>query len=211
VTLKQEFSQFLKENFNGLEIKKPLFYDWNNGLRFDLQTDFDNTEAYFKEVNKRASDLFEAVFDSSDEVYVVINKYKRRKSRIHLSSYVFKQLENFRKKQVCFYTKKHLYEKSSYDLWNRAIVKIKAANINHKSILKAIGNTDFPTRNPRINGEIHFINLTKKLVLNMYDDRGLDIIAKDMNSLMPIYKEFRNWILEYDKVEIERKIKENGL
>jgi hypothetical protein len=37
----------------------------------------------------------------------------------------------------------------------------------------------------------------------MYDDRGLDIIADNRDTLMPIYSKFKDWILEFNYSKIE--------
>jgi len=75
----------------------------------------------------------------------------------------------------------------------------------------AIANQDFPSRFPRIennhiisNKEIYFININKKLIFNMYDDRGLDIVASDIETLRPIYENHKDWILDYDRAQIEK-------
>ena len=45
----------------------------------------------------------------------------------------------------------------------------------------------------------------------MYDDRGLDIIAADINLLTPIFRKFNDWILEHDRGKIEETMNKNGL
>ena len=54
-TTKNEFKQFLSDNFKGLRLRKPLFYSWCFGLRFDLQLGNTDTDEYFHEVTRRAS------------------------------------------------------------------------------------------------------------------------------------------------------------
>jgi hypothetical protein len=75
----------------------------------------------------------------------------------------------------------------------------------------AIANQDFPSRFPRLednhiisNKEIYFININKKLILNMYDDRGLDVVATDIEALRPICEKHRDWILDCDREQIEK-------
>lgn len=51
--------------------------------------------------------------------------------------------------------------------------------------------------------EIYFINKIKNNIFNLVDDRGLDIIAKDKESLVDIYSKFNSWILEYDREKID--------
>ena len=65
-TTKNEFKQFLSDNFKGLRLRKPLFYSWCFGLRFDLQLGNTDTDEYFHEVTRRASTIFQSAFDNSD-------------------------------------------------------------------------------------------------------------------------------------------------
>lgn len=64
-TINQEYRQFLNYNFKGLTLRQPLFYNWNFGLRFDLQVGEINTDDYFKKVTKRACTIFETTFDKT--------------------------------------------------------------------------------------------------------------------------------------------------
>ena len=84
--------------------------------------------------------------------------------------------------------------------------------IHHQNILTAIGNTDFPPRKPRLdnnsiltNKEVYFINIDKKLIFHMYDDRGLDLIAADKESLKSIYEKYNDWILDNDRKKIQKQ------
>jgi hypothetical protein len=208
VTVKQEYRQFLNEHFSGYEVKAPLFYNWEYSLRFDLQVGGTDTEEYFKEVYRRSIALFEASFNKNDKAFIVPNQYKIKRSKIKLSSYAFKQVADLKKSEVGYLTRRQLYERD--DLWNQAVAKVQIRRVTYQNILKAIANTDFP-RVPRVNTEVFFINLDKKLVYNMYDDRGLDIVAKDMETLRPLYTEFNSWILDYDREAIDQKMKKNKL
>ncbi|GAA4300685.1 hypothetical protein GCM10023183_11100 [Nibribacter koreensis] len=60
MTRKLEYRQFLEDNFKGLRIKSPLFFNWPNGLRLNLQMGETDTDEYFEEVLTRATVLFEA-------------------------------------------------------------------------------------------------------------------------------------------------------
>ncbi|MPN35793.1 hypothetical protein SDC9_183295 [bioreactor metagenome] len=41
-------------------------------------------------------------------------------------------------------------------------------------------------------------------MLHLYDDRGLDIVAYDKATLIPIYNKLNKWILEYDRKQIDK-------
>lgn len=233
-SIKQEYRQFLNDNFKGLRLRKPLFYSWDCGLRFDLQTgetfnssrqildgegnvipqigDTDSDE-YFQEVIRRASTVFQSAIDNSDNVFLVFMDYKYKRRKIKFSNYTFKQVDNLKKTEICYIKEKRLYEPNDkFDIRNVAIIKLTADRINYKNILTAIGHTDFPPRQPRLdnNGfltgkEVYFVNIDKKHIFHMYDDRGLDLISADKEMLKAIYKKHNDWILEYNRKQIEKK------
>jgi hypothetical protein len=207
-TLKQEYWDFLHENFNGLKLKQALFYSWNYGLRFDLQTGMAGTNEYFIEVVRRASTLFQTVFENRDELFFLFMDYKYRHRKIRFGNYAFKQIRNINKDEICY--TKTIQRYNPNVIYNIALIKLTTDRINYKNVFAAIGNADFPSRQPRLdeNGmftdkEIYFININKKLIFHMYDDRGLDIIATDKETLRPIYEKHNEWILDYDREKID--------
>lgn len=211
-TIKQEYGQYLTDNFKGQKKNLPFFVDKKISLRFDLQVGETDKDEYFKEVVRRSSVLFEATFDPKDEVFLFYSDYKRRRRKIRFTNYCFKQINNLKKQEVTYSKVRNLYT-TVYDkdgIYNIAVLKLKSDRVNYKNILTAIANTDFPPREPRFtfwgfsNIEIFFINTTKNLIFHMYDDRGLDIIASDVESLRPIYTRFNDWILAFNREEIDK-------
>lgn len=206
---KKEYKHFIKTNFEGLRVKSSMFYNWKNSLRFDLQVGETGSDEYFEEVIIRVKSLFESVFKNSDEIFIVMLDYKYKRRKIRFSNFVFKQISQLSKSEINYYKEKKLYEiNDKFDIRNVAIAKLKLERINYLEIFSAIGNTDFPPRKPTLNflsnKEIFFINIEKKIIFQMYDDRGLDIIASDIETLRPIYKKYNDWILDYDKMEIDK-------
>ncbi|CAH8768799.1 hypothetical protein PDENDC454_25074 [Paenibacillus dendritiformis C454] len=41
------------------------------------------------------------------------------------------------------------------------------------------------------------------MIYHLYDDRGCDVICAALDPLRPLYEEFNDWILEYDREKIE--------
>jgi len=201
-----EFKEYLTDSFKDQQICKPLFFNGKFGLRFDLQVGETNTNEYFEEVVRRAALLFEAAFDPSGTVYLMLRDYKWRRRKIRFSNYCFKQISDLTKTEVSWSKIRNLYGNEG-DIFNVAVLKLKAQRINYRNILTAIANTDFSPRNPRFkfmgSVEIYFINRTQNLIFHMYDDRGLDIIATDIESLKPIYTKFNNWILSANREQID--------
>ncbi len=213
MTTKQEYRQFLGDNFQGLRLRKPLFYSWDFGLRFDLQVGKTDTDEYFQEVTRRASTIFKTAFDDSDNLFLVFMDYKYKRRKIIFSNITFKQIDSLEKSEITYSKEFRLYEPGDkFDIRNIAIIKLTTDRVNYKNILTAIRHTDFPPRQPRLdqNGfltgkEIYFVNIDKKLIFHMYDDRGLDIISADKETLRPIYKKHNDWILDYDREQIDKQ------
>lgn len=231
-TTKQEYRQFIYENFNRRSLGQPLFYSSKFGLRFDLQTGETsksnrqiidgegnvipqigdtNKDEYFQEVIRRASTIFQTAFDYSDNVFLVLMDYKYKRRKIKFSNFLFKQIDRIKKSEISYLKVKRLYQpEDKYDVRNIAIIKLTAGRINHKNIITAIANSDFPPRQPRLdangiftNKEIYVVNINKKLIFHMYDDRGLDLVSADIETLRPIYVKHNEWILDYDRAQID--------
>lgn len=207
-----KLKSFLKTYFGNLQIVSPLFYNWQYGLRFELGVKKATHNGYFEEAIRRASLLFESAFDASDDLLILLNQYKFKRQKIRHTNYLFKQIESLDKRDI-HYQKQILINPPEKLIINTAIVQTTANKVNYKNIITAISRHDFPTIQPRISnggsllGDVYFINLNKKIIFHMYDDRGLDIIATDKETLAPLYKKYNDWILNYDRNKIDTLFK----
>jgi hypothetical protein len=225
-TSKQEYRTFLHENFKGLRVGKPLFYSWRFAIRFDLQIERTvhhtkivtddagsvDEEKYFEEVIKRANTLFSSVFTPTDSIFLVFMEYKHRRRKIRSTNFVFKNIKNFEKSDLAYTKEYRLYDPSDKsDVRNVALLKCSVDRIHHHQMLTAIGNSDFPHRQPRPNRrhsfsspEVYFVNIDRKIIFHMYDDRGLDIISSTQEALAPIYATYNDWILHDNRQQIDK-------
>lgn len=209
MSLKTEYLNFLEENFNGLDIKMPLFYNWNLGLRFGLQKEFTNPiktndKNHLIEVYHRAKSLFEFCFEQNDTIYLVAFKYKWRKQRINKSNYILKLIESSTQSEKMFDKVTNRYELN--EKWIRLITKNNIKNLDINNLIIGLCNTDFPTLTPNIQEEVYLINIEKKLVFHIYDDCGLDILATNKDLLIKLYNQFDKWILEHDREKIKQQL-----
>ncbi|QHS56264.1 DUF3885 domain-containing protein [Mucilaginibacter sp. 14171R-50] len=206
--------EFLNENFPGLDFRIPLFYNWDNALRFDLEHEIDDdpdSVFYFSEVIKRAITLFEESFAPDDQAFFILRQYKLKRRKIRVGNYFFKQLSDFKKDDVNYYTTKSFSQPNEdlIDASNVALGKIKVSQLNYSNVLSAIALSYQPTvksfeRFSDINlpFQIFFINIEKKLIFHMYDNRGLDILGSNIDNIKPHYTKFNDWILDYDRMKI---------
>lgn len=95
----------------------------------------------------------------------------------------------------------------------RFVLHCKKSDIRYKSLLTAISYEDFPHPSqilkgfPRNGMDIYFVNATKKMIYHLYNDRGCDVIASNKEDLRPLYKEYNEWILDYDRIQIDQLFK----
>ncbi len=62
---------------------------------------------------------------------------------------------------------------------------------------------------PSISEDITFFSIDKGVGFRMYDDRGCDVWAKKIEFLNNLYENLNDWILDYDRPEIDKMFEEN--
>ena len=96
-------NQYFDEQFAGLKLQKPLFYNWPIGLRFEigpveigLWKDSERktfNEQYFEVSLARAVSIFEAVFGQEDDIEIIYQQYSDGRKKIRKGNFIFKQIE----------------------------------------------------------------------------------------------------------------------
>ena len=78
-----------------------------------------------------------------------------------------------------------------------------ARSFQYGRLLLGIANADHG-RAPAISSRVYFLNLQTDTLPHMYDDRGLDVIARQGSALIRLYIDFQEWILDYDRERMDR-------
>ena len=208
-----QLNEFMHKNNPNLDLRPPLFYSWDIGIRFELgvewKRDYDYpNNPYILRCYKRAITLFESVHSPTEDIFVVIdvNDPVKGKNIKH-------QLQNFRlyvKKPLLFSLKyqelPYIFpeddEEGTYKT-HRFTLKCKTSDFKYVSLLKAICNQDMGLE-PRIFHRVYFININRKTIFHVYDDRGCDLLATSSATIRDVYSRYNDWILDYDRPEIEK-------
>nr|AAN16068.1 ORF215 [Stutzerimonas stutzeri] len=204
---------------NEIKLERPLFYNNPFGLRFEIgPTEIgvwanrerrQVNENYFNASLERAQRIFDTAFTPSDDISIVYQIFSDGRRRIKKKCYVLRQVNTGSTNKIEFSDHRDLYSDNlnyKCEFWHRATASrltVEDANIN--KILLTLINTDFGSRYPSIgSGECYFINHTKGLVLNLYDDRGMDVVALKKETLLHLYKTHNEWLLNYDREHIDQ-------
>ncbi len=206
--------EFMENNFDDKELHAPLFYRFDNGLRFEIgNPEIDmKSKKYLRIVYLKSILLFQEVFKNNDDIYLVINDVLYDNME-QLNSENTVPIEKHFIKESTFTSKKvsispFFYDKSDSETQSiQYSIKCKVKDIKYKKMLKAIGNYDLKVL-PFLSNEIYFIHIKKKIIYYLYDDRGLDIVSSNPIDLKNLYENYGQWILKYDEEKI-RTLMEN--
>ncbi|OPX42774.1 hypothetical protein CLHUN_32580 [Ruminiclostridium hungatei] len=206
---KLRVESYLKEHFPNIPLESPLFYKAPIGIRFELGVPYRglNRREYFTYVCLRASMIFQEVFKPEEDMIVVVKKYRSIEPYICINQgeEVFpKYIKNNKFVDQVDSVEIEKYVEADGELSGistQQTLFCKANDIDYMGMLKAKARQDFGVL-PFISDGVFFINAKKNIIFYMYDDRGLDLVAENKESLLPLYKKFNDWILNYDRERI---------
>lgn len=208
-----QLNNFMREHYHNLQLRLPLFYSWDIGIRFELgvnwKWEYDYPDnPYVLGCCKRAITLFEALHAPNEEIFVVMDIHDFQNSKK-----LKRKLKNFPRyvnKSLLFKVKHEalpfIYPEDNEDgklITHRFTLQCKTSDLNYMPLLKAICNQDLGLK-PRISHSVYFININRKTIFQVYDDRGCDLLATSPATIRNIYEKHNDWILDYDRVKIDK-------
>jgi hypothetical protein len=198
------FTKYMTENFPKFSISKPVFR-LTNSLRFELGPEDISTSEnkYFDKAIERATEITSFALKNAKTVYVIYQECTDG-NEIEPNSILIDVFGSVNGSSVIL-----PYTEDDGDKleWRRLIKKMDSNDPLLLKLISSIIHVDFPNRSPRIEGELYFILDESNTIINIYDDRGMDVGAKSISDLKPLYERFNDWILEYDRKEIDEKFR----
>jgi hypothetical protein len=197
----------LSTRFPGLSLEPPLSYSWPIALRFELNSS-NGYPPDLDAITARASTIYESAFAATDVAYI-ISVCKHFPGYGHRRPFGYQGHED---KRLFTLTRRHhlgisrpsgvvkmQHTRKQVEDWGASRTRIEWAEISpgridFRSILRKIAQSDFPI-GAGIDGDIFFYNQTCDLILHMYEDRGLDLIATTRAALQPIHDAHQAWLL----------------
>ncbi|WP_083979094.1 DUF3885 domain-containing protein [Bacillus alveayuensis] len=216
---------FMKEHFNNLTLRPPLFYLWKYGIRFEISIPWvEHKDKWnLQQIKERSTGIFNKVFHETDKMLLITDIHcekndtflQKRPTKVY-QKYI-KNKEIVRKLQHRVLPSVFLEDEDGEDyedmVTHRFVLSCKKNDIRYNQLLTAISYEDFPHLSRILKGfrrndmDIYFINVSKKMIYHLYDDRGCDVIASNKEDLLPLYEDFNHWILDYDREQIDQLFK----
>ncbi|GAB2543977.1 DUF3885 domain-containing protein [Gracilibacillus alcaliphilus] len=208
-----QLNDFMYKHYLHLELKPPLFYNWDIGIRFALGIEWERehdypNNPYVLGCYKRAITLFESLHAPAEDIFVVVDvhdfdqgkKLKHQLKNFH--PYVKKSLLFQLKHQTLPYIFPEDDAKGTYQT-HRFTLKCQTSDFKYAPLLKAICNQDLGLK-PSMSHRVYFININRQTIFHIYDDRGCDLLATSLAAISDVYHKHNDWILDYDRPEINK-------
>ena len=66
-------NHFMKDHFNNLTLRPPLFYSWTYGIRFEISMPWVEHEdkSNLQQIKERSTGIFNQVFQDTDEILLI--------------------------------------------------------------------------------------------------------------------------------------------
>lgn len=224
-----ELKEYINTTFPGLILKPSLYYQWNKSIHFDLakglyqfkeETDELNP-AYFNTIYNQAISLFNELFSDEDKILLVTNVYQYKHYRRSSKKKIKVYSHYIKNKDVRFHLKQETLpymfddeEEADEMCTTQLSLECCKQDIYYPLLIKAICNQDFPLLKPRLHNpyglyypDVFFINATNNVILYIYDDRGCEVIASDIETIRLLYEKYADWVDEYCREEIDQRFK----
>jgi hypothetical protein len=177
---------FMLSNFPGVDFGGNLFGQRPTGMRFEIGI----------EQVSRATKLFEFLFSDAPDCVLVSQDWILEEGQKELregSTSLFQTpgIFSFDTSQLRTLTVLPLDETPYRLSWTQ----LSPLSFNAAVMFQGIAHRE-QVGTPSILSGVYIIAPTAKVILHMYDDRGLDILARDLETLRPLYESFGDWILE---------------
>ena len=219
-----ELKKYIQTNFPGLTLKPNLSSGWKPSLHLELAKGLypfkegsdELNPVYFHTVYQQATSLFHDLFSAEDEILLVTNSYRYRRSR-RKSRRLGVYLHYIKSKDVRLRltqaTLPYMFaddEEKEETCTSQFSLQCRKQAIRYPALIKAICNKDFPPLKPSIHNpsnlekpDIFFINTTRNIIFYLYDDRGCEVIARDREAIHPIYEKYADWMDESDREALD--------
>ncbi len=208
--LSERFEDLLIKIKNPM-LKHPVFYNCPIAIRFEIgcktpvyldtlpSGDIIINPEYIEEAQRRAKAIYTSFLQAPNLLRIDSYSNENRleyKREFDLS--IFQELISFpqeqRQVQIKDGNEQHTILQLYWDLCKIDFLP----DLLLKEIIKAdLGGISALASN------VYFANTEEVYLYHIYDDRGADLAAECQETLYPIYKKFNQWILEYNRKEID--------
>ncbi|MCU5436309.1 DUF3885 domain-containing protein [Bacillus mobilis] len=223
-----QLKEYMNQTFPGVTLvshisfqgEKYLYFDFGKGKHQNVESTDDINMEYFSQLYTYNKYLFEDIFSKEDEVFLVTNVYRFKKESVKNSQKINVYNRFIKKRDLKFQIRQEtlpfLFEDEEANLYCTYQFSLKcfASDIKYKQLIQAANHEDFPGLYPRFGRkkeisypDVFLINVTKDIIMFIYDDRGCEVIAKNKETIRNLYEKYKKWIPDYERESIDNLFK----
>lgn len=202
--LKKQIQKELKL-FGLNSFKHPIFYHCHTGIRFEIGVGdvYDNDRTPSKEYIENALNRAMTIYNNGIKCpsILVWEVYPQNNEEKHNFQIIFQEkIASILPQEECSQDIKvdGNTVKITEFYWDLKKSKIPMEKVFREIILGDLGGVQ------EFVSSVYLFDIENHVMLHLYDDRGLDIVAHDKNTLMPLYQKLNTWILDYDREQIDK-------
>jgi hypothetical protein len=187
--------------FEGKAFLRPLFYSYPGGLRFELSEGSSAIEQFLLALRK-ATTICADIFPVGKPITVCLRAF----GKPNLFAYR-KLLSELRAAGISIPRSRCLWlvapsPDDDFDdeddiFWLHIAFEAPASLL--QNLLWSAFATDFGSIRPRPRCNIYLFNLSDKVMVWPYDDRGMDVVGPNHLLLSQIYSKHSQYLLDYDR------------
>lgn len=190
-------------------IESSVFYEAPIGIRFEIGGEDD--DVYIKKgISRKLYPNPEYVNKAVERASKIFNVLPKKDWILRIDLYDYQEIKKILKalKLVASHEKvlkeydQNDEKVTHYELyWSLNDIKWSAETIIREIIFADIGGLNC------LASAVYLLHPNESILYHLYDDRGLDVVAKDKRMLYPLYETFNDWVLDYDRETIDHIFK----
>lgn len=201
MSFRNEFEGFYKNKFGTAELNPPVFDRFPMCVRFNIgDSKIEDEKEYIKQATLRAQTVFDELFNSNDEIYLVVDSYEKFQDFYDGISYnnidIVRALVSNQKDEYCYERLFYKHDDSSEECpYDRYVIETSVNSLDKNELLSQIVKSELGG-NYSLSDSIYIINKNRDIIYFLYNDIGLDIVSDNEELLKSISTKFSKWVLE---------------
>lgn len=209
--------QRLAQVFGWEDLPRPLFYECDFALRFELGGDHEMGPNRLLQAMDRARAIASLVFAEAETLTLIVPFYSRRTKAVAPSALIkaLKKLEisggSGATKRIAPRDSDHA--ENAADGWHRFLFSFDMANSPDQisSLIWAAVINEMGVW-PRFSAiaKNYILDFERGVAMHIYDDRGMDLVAIRPALLRPCYESFNSYLLDQDRARMAATFASGG-